>query len=141
MAIRAYVQVLVDDVLHDHGLGRGTRLSAALVEAVLFALRDALHETAPGLVADIVQGTDLSTRVEAIGLPVRTMNCLGRERVYTLRDVLARSALPEVEGSMHGFRNFPPWCVAEVLRRMESLGVPHPDLAAAQSSDWWPQEC
>lgn len=133
------MQVLVDEVLHDHGLGRGTRLSAALVEAVLHSLRDALHETAPGLVADIVSGTDLSTSVHEIGLPTRAMNCLGRERVHTLRDVLACSALPEVEGSMHGFRNITPRCVAEVLRRMESLGVPHPDLAAAKRSDWWPE--
>lgn len=148
VTIRTHLQTRVDAVLDEHGLGRGTRLSAALVDAVADGVQSALRELAPALVADVVHGIDLSARFEDVrfskddplALSTRTYNCLGRDRVHTLRDALARRAIPGVENSMHDFRNTTPRCVAEVLRAMERVGVVHPDLREARLSEWWPED-
>lgn len=134
------VQRLVDDVLHEHGLGRGTGLSASLVDAVVEALGETLRELAPALLDDVENGTDLSTPLYDLGLPQRAANCLYGGGVHTLRDALAHSVLPEGLHSMHRFRNIVPRCVVDLLVLMESLGVDHPDLAEAKASDWWPAD-
>jgi len=137
MTIRTTAQVNVDRVLAEHGLGKATPLSYAIVDAFLATVTSALRELAPDLIDDVAHGNSPVSPIEDLNLSDRAYNCLKREGVHTLGDVLAHSALPRGLDSLHKFRNLDPKQITEVLLVMNSLGVEHPDLTAAQTQDWW----
>lgn len=136
--IRTAVHHVVNDVLTEHGLGSGTPLANALTDAVADALRDALRELAPGLLTDAASGIDVSSRVEALRLTGTPYNCLMRERLLTVGDVLACRAVPDPEGgSLHDLRNFSPHTISKILAALAAAGIPHHDDAEARTQDWF----
>ncbi len=128
----------IDRVLGDHGLGKATPLSAALVAAFLATVTTALRELAR--FDDVAHGPDPAVPIEDLGVSSRAYNCLKRDGVHTIADLFAHRALPDGADTLMTFRNLGAPKVREVPIAMSDHGIEHPDLASAGTQDWWDQK-
>ena len=76
---------------------------------------------------DVYAAEQLSTPIEQLDLTVRSYNCLKREGVHTVGELLARS-----EADLMDIRNFGAKSIDEVKAKLHSLG-----LALKDSPEGW----
>ena len=94
---------------------------STLVE--LFGLARELNELAEGIeigpsATDMYAAEQLSTPIEQLDLTVRSYNCLKREGVHTVGELLSRS-----EADLMDIRNFGAKSIDEVKAKLQSLGL------------------
>jgi DNA-directed RNA polymerase subunit alpha len=94
---------------------------STLVE--LFGLARELNEFAEGIeigpsAGDMYAAEQLNTPIEQLDLTVRSYNCLKREGVHTVGELLSRS-----EADLMDIRNFGAKSIDEVKAKLQSLGL------------------
>ena len=94
---------------------------STLVE--LFGLARELNELAEGIeigpsATDMYAAEQLNTPIEQLDLTVRSYNCLKREGVHTVGELLSRS-----EADLMDIRNFGAKSIDEVKAKLHSLGL------------------
>jgi DNA-directed RNA polymerase subunit alpha len=94
---------------------------STLVE--LFGLARELNELAEGIeigpsATDVYAAEQLNTPIEQLDLTVRSYNCLKREGVHTVGELLSRS-----EADLMDIRNFGAKSIDEVKAKLVSLGL------------------
>jgi DNA-directed RNA polymerase subunit alpha len=111
---------------------RDAMASAGSTLVELFGLARELNEMAEGIeigpsATDVYAAEQLSTPIEQLDLTVRSYNCLKREGVHTVGELLARS-----EADLMDIRNFGAKSIDEVKAKLHSLG-----LALKDSPEGW----
>jgi DNA-directed RNA polymerase subunit alpha len=122
---------LVIDVETKPCMSPGDAVASAgktLVE--LFGLAHELNMNAEGIdigpsPADELVAEQLSTPIEALDLTVRSFNCLKREGVHTVGELISRS-----EADLMDIRNFGSKSIDEVKDKLRSLGLALKDSPA-----------
>ncbi|MFZ9693036.1 MAG: DNA-directed RNA polymerase subunit alpha [Candidatus Nanopelagicales bacterium] len=102
---------------------RDAMASAGVTLVELFGLVKELNELAEGIEigpsnTDLYAAEQLSTPIENLDLTVRSYNCLKREGVHTVGELLARS-----EADLMDIRNFGAKSIDEVKAKLASLGL------------------
>jgi DNA-directed RNA polymerase subunit alpha len=102
---------------------RDAMASAGSTLVELFGLVKELNELAEGIEigpsnTDLYAAEQLSTPIENLDLTVRSYNCLKREGVHTVGELLARS-----EADLMDIRNFGAKSIDEVKAKLASLGL------------------
>lgn len=102
---------------------RDAMASAGVTLVGLFGLVKELNELAEGIEigpsnTDLYAAEQLSTPIENLDLTVRSYNCLKREGVHTIGELLARS-----EADLMDIRNFGAKSIDEVKAKLASLGL------------------
>lgn len=102
---------------------RDAMASAGSTLVELFGLVKELNELAEGIEigpsnTDLYAAEQLSTPIENLDLTVRSYNCLKREGVHTVGELLARS-----EADLMDIRNFGAKSIDEVKAKLQSLGL------------------
>lgn len=102
---------------------RDAMASAGVTLVGLFGLVKELNELAEGIEigpsnTDLYAAEQLSTPIENLDLTVRSYNCLKREGVHTVGELLARS-----EADLMDIRNFGAKSIDEVKAKLASLGL------------------
>ncbi|MEN9922512.1 MAG: hypothetical protein RIS09_26 [Actinomycetota bacterium] len=102
---------------------RDAMASAGSTLVELFGLVKELNELAEGIEIgpsnnDLYAAEQLSTPIENLDLTVRSYNCLKREGVHTVGELLARS-----EADLMDIRNFGAKSIDEVKAKLASLGL------------------
>ncbi len=102
---------------------RDAMASAGSTLVELFGLARELNEMAEGIeigpsATDVYAAEQLSTPIEQLDLTVRSYNCLKREGVHTVGELLARS-----EADLMDIRNFGAKSIDEVKAKLHSLGL------------------
>lgn len=111
---------------------RDAMASAGSTLVELFGLARELNELAEGIeigpsATDVYAAEQLGTPIEQLDLTVRSYNCLKREGVHTVGELLARS-----EADLMDIRNFGAKSIDEVKAKLQSLG-----LALKDSPEGW----
>ena len=93
----------------------------------LFGLARELNLEAEGIemgpsVTDQINAEQLTTPIEALDLTVRSYNCLKREGIHTVGELITRS-----EADLMDIRNFGAKSIDEVKEKLASLGLPLKD--------------
>jgi DNA-directed RNA polymerase subunit alpha len=104
--------------------------SAGKTLVELFGLAHELNMNAEGIdigpsPADELVAEQLSTPIEALELTVRSFNCLKREGVHTVGELIGRS-----EADLMDIRNFGSKSIEEVKDKLRSLGLALKDSPA-----------
>jgi DNA-directed RNA polymerase subunit alpha len=115
---------LIVDVETKHSLTPRTALASAgstLVE--LFGLARELDETAEGIdigpsPTDAALAADLALPIEELDLTVRSYNCLKREGIHTVGELVTRS-----EADLLDIRNFGAKSIDEVKLKLAGMGL------------------
>jgi DNA-directed RNA polymerase subunit alpha len=102
---------------------RDAMASAGSTLVELFGLARELNEFAEGIeigpsAIDIYATEQLGTPIEQLDLTVRSYNCLKREGVHTVGELLSRS-----EADLMDIRNFGAKSIDEVKAKLQSLGL------------------
>ncbi|MEN9710662.1 MAG: hypothetical protein RL441_654 [Actinomycetota bacterium] len=102
---------------------RDAMASAGSTLVELFGLARELNDQAEGIeigpsATDVYAAEQLSTPIEQLDLTVRSYNCLKREGVHTVGELLARS-----EADLMDIRNFGAKSIDEVKAKLHSLGL------------------
>lgn len=102
---------------------RDAMASAGSTLVELFGLARELNELAEGIeigpsATDVYAAEQLGTPIEQLDLTVRSYNCLKREGVHTVGELLARS-----EADLMDIRNFGAKSIDEVKAKLQSLGL------------------
>jgi DNA-directed RNA polymerase subunit alpha len=102
---------------------RDAMASAGSTLVELFGLARELNEFAEGIeigpsATDIYATEQLGTPIEQLDLTVRSYNCLKREGVHTVGELLSRS-----EADLMDIRNFGAKSIDEVKAKLQSLGL------------------
>ena len=102
---------------------RDAMASAGSTLVELFGLARELNDQAEGIeigpsATDVYAAEQLSTPIEQLDLTVRSYNCLKREGVHTVGELLARS-----EADLMDIRNFGAKSIDEVKAKLQSLGL------------------
>jgi DNA-directed RNA polymerase subunit alpha len=77
--------------------------------------------------ADAALAADLAVPIEELNLTVRSYNCLRREGIHTVGELVARS-----EQDLRDIRNFGAKSIEEVKQKLTGMG-----LALRDSSPWF----
>ncbi|MCX6403263.1 MAG: DNA-directed RNA polymerase subunit alpha [Actinobacteria bacterium] len=102
---------------------RDAMASAGSTLVELFGLARELNELAEGIeigpsATDVYAAEQLGTPIEQLDLTVRSYNCLKREGVHTVGELLSRS-----EADLMDIRNFGAKSIDEVKAKLQSLGL------------------
>jgi DNA-directed RNA polymerase subunit alpha len=102
---------------------RDAMASAGSTLVELFGLARDLNELAEGIeigpsATDVYAAEQLGTPIEQLDLTVRSYNCLKREGVHTVGELLSRS-----EADLMDIRNFGAKSIDEVKAKLQSLGL------------------
>ena len=104
--------------------------SAGKTLVELFGLAHELNVNAEGIdigpsPADELVAEQLSTPIEALDLTVRSFNCLKREGIHSVGELISRS-----EADLMDIRNFGSKSIEEVKEKLRSLGLALKDSPA-----------
>ena len=102
---------------------RDAMASAGKTLVELFGLAHELNYAAEGIdlgpsVQDAALAADLALPIEDLDLTVRSYNCLKREGIHTVRELLSRS-----EADLLDIRNFGSKSIDEVKAKIQSMGL------------------
>jgi DNA-directed RNA polymerase subunit alpha len=89
----------------------------------LFGLARELNEAAEGIemgpsIQDAAHAADLALPIEDLDLTVRSYNCLKREGIHTVGELVGRS-----EADLMDIRNFGSKSIDEVKAKLHSMGL------------------
>jgi DNA-directed RNA polymerase subunit alpha len=111
-------------------LPRDAMASAGTTLVSLFGLARELNETAEGIdlgpsLQDQALAADLALPIEDLDLTVRSYNCLKREGIHTVGELIVRS-----EADLMDIRNFGSKSIDEVKAKLHSMGMQLKDSPA-----------
>ncbi|HCX86032.1 MAG TPA: DNA-directed RNA polymerase subunit alpha [Micrococcales bacterium] len=115
---------LIVDVETKHAISpRDAVASAGKTLVELFGLARELNSSAEGIEigpspTDVELAQDLALPIEDLDLTIRSYNCLKREGIHTVGELVARS-----EADLLDIRNFGQKSIVEVKERLASLGL------------------
>ena len=112
---------------------RDALASAGTTLVELFGLARELNVESEGIEigpspVDAAMAADLALAIESLDLTVRSYNCLKREGIHTVGELVSRS-----EADLMDIRNFGSKSIEEVKQKLDELGLSLKDSAASLS--------